>query len=125
MSIAELLEWQWQGYHRYHQTRTNLLIHIVAVPVFLVSNILVIVALVSLCVAHIARLSLVLGAIAIGSMALALLMEGRGHGLEPVPPEPFTSKVNAVGRLFLEQWITFPRFVVSGGWLNNLRQAIS
>ena len=117
MSIAELLEWQWQGYHRYHQTRTNLLIHIVAVPVFLVSNLLVIVA--------IARLSLVLGAIAIGSMALALLMEGRGHGLEPVPPEPFTSKLNAVGRLFLEQWITFPRFVVSGGWLNNLRQASS
>jgi hypothetical protein len=28
-----------------------------------------------------------------------------------------------VGRIFFEQWITFPRFVLSGGWLRALRSA--
>jgi hypothetical protein len=43
--------------------------------------------------------------------------------LEPVPPEPFTGAGNAVARLLLEQWITFPRFVVSGGWHRALKSA--
>ena len=30
------------------------------------------------------------------------------------------SASNFVGRLFLEQWVTFPRFVLSGGWARNL-----
>jgi hypothetical protein len=29
--------------------------------------------------------------------------------------------MNAVARLFLEQWITFPRFLLSGGWSRALR----
>jgi uncharacterized membrane protein YGL010W len=44
MSISELLHWQWQGYPRYHQSRANLLLHIVVVPVFLVGNIALFVA---------------------------------------------------------------------------------
>lgn len=42
---------------------------------------------------------------------------------EPVFPEPFTSRSNAVARLLLEQWINFPRFVLSGKWLRALRQS--
>ena len=32
MVLLELLHWQWNGYSRYHRARTNLLVHIVAVP---------------------------------------------------------------------------------------------
>ena len=49
-------------------------------------------------------------------------LQGRGHRKEPVPPEPFTGLGNALSRIFLEQWITFPRFVLSGGWLRALHE---
>jgi hypothetical protein len=47
--------------------------------------------------------------------------QGREHGQEAVPPEPYTSPLNAVARILLEQWITFPRFVLSGGWARAMR----
>jgi len=37
--------------------------------------------------------------------------------------EPFTGPLNAMSRIFLEQWVTFPRFVLSGGWSHAMRAA--
>ena len=55
---------------------------------------------------------------------LSIALQGRGHRREePVPPVPFSSSGNALARIFLEQWITFPRFVLSGGWSRALREA--
>lgn len=45
MNVAELLRWQWDGYPRVHRSRANLLIHIVVVPLFVLGNIGLIVAL--------------------------------------------------------------------------------
>ena len=114
MSMPQLLRWQWEGYSRYHQSRFNLLLHIVLVPLFLVSN-------VALLVAFFQR-SWLVGIGALVLMVFSIALQGRGHRKEPVPPEPFTSPSNAVSRIFLEQWVTFPRFVLSGGWLRALRQ---
>lgn len=114
MGIPELLRWQWSGYHRYHRSPTNLLIHIVVVPLFLVGNVGLLVAL----VAH----SIALAALSVVVMIVSVALQGRGHRQEEVPPEPFTGAGNAVLRIFLEQWVTFPRFVVSGGWYRALRQ---
>ena len=114
MSIGELLRWQREGYSRYHQSRANLLIHIVAVPLFLVGTIVLVVA--------VAKLSLLALALAIGCILVAVALQGRGHRLEPVPPEPFSGPLNFIGRLFLEQWVTFPRFVLSGGWRAALHE---
>lgn len=113
MSIGELLRWQWRGYPRYHQSRANLLIHIVAVPLFLVGTIALLLA--------IAELSLIAIALAVGCIVVAIVLQGHGHSLEAVPPEPFSGPVNFVARLCLEQWVTFPRFVLSGGWSAALR----
>lgn len=74
-------------------------------------------------VAAILQVSLVLLTVAIGCIAVAVALQGRGHRLEPVPPEPFSGPLNVVSRLFFEQWVTFPRFVVSGGWGAALRRA--
>ena len=115
MSIGDLLQWQWAGYPRYHQSRANLLIHIVAVPLFLVGTVALIIAAV--------QLSLVALATAIGCIVVALALQGRGHRLERVSPEPFSGPVNFIARLFLEQWVTFPRFVLSGGWRAALRES--
>jgi hypothetical protein len=115
VNIAQLLQWQWEGYPKYHQARPNLLIHIVAVPLFLVGTIALFGA--------IATLSPLLVALGIGCIFLAVALQGRGHRLEPVPPEPFSSPLNFVSRLFLEQWVTFPRFVLTGGWRAALHNA--
>ena len=114
MNIGELLRWQWDGYPRYHQSRTNLLIHIVAVPLFLLGTIGVVVAIV--------QLSIVFLVTAIVCVVVAVALQGRGHRLEPIPPEPFSGPLNFVSRLFCEQWVTFPRFVISGGWGAALRK---
>jgi hypothetical protein len=114
MSTSELLRWQWEGYAKYHQSRTNLLIHIVAVPLFLVGTIALLLAVV--------RLSLLAFALALGCIVVAISLQGRGHRLEPVPPEPFSGPLNFVSRLVFEQWVTFPRFVISGGWRTALRK---
>lgn len=117
MRINELLRWQWEGYAKYHQSRANLLIHIVAVPIFLFGTVALVVAVL--------ELSVVLFLLALGCIVVALALQGRGHRLEPVPPEPFSGPLNFMSRLFLEQWITFPRFVVSGSWGAALRRAES
>ena len=41
---------------------------------------------------------------------------------EPVGSSEYL-RMQALSRIFLEQWVTFPRFVFSGGWWRALRQA--
>jgi hypothetical protein len=113
MNLAELLRWQWDGYPRVHRSRTNLLIHAVVVPLFVLGNIGLVAALLSG--------SLPLGAVSVVIMFVSVALQGRGHKQEQVPPEPFTGPANAVSRIFLEQWVTFPRFVLSGNWLRAFR----
>ena len=111
--MTGLVQRQWEGYARYHQSRRNLLLHIVFVPLFLAGNVLLIVAL-----AERRWLAALAGAVLTG---LAIGIQGRGHREEPVPAEPFTGALNALSRIFLEQWVTFPRFLLSGAWMRALR----
>ena len=113
MTISELLIWQRSGYPRYHASRANLLLHVVVVPMFLLGNVGLLVALL--------ERSLLLGIAALVAMIVSVALQGAGHRREQVPSEPFTSRGNAVSRILLEQWITFPGFVISGGWLRALR----
>ena len=56
-------------------------------------------------------------------MLVALVLQGRGHRREAEAPTPFDGAANFVSRFVVEQWITFPRFVLSGAWAENLRRA--
>jgi hypothetical protein len=115
MTVAKVLRWQWDGYPHVHRSRTNLIIHIVVAPLFVLGNIGLIAALVSG--------SLPLGALSLVTMVLSVALQGRGHKQEQIPPEPFTGPANAVSRIFLEQWVTFPRFVMSGKWFRAFRHS--
>ena len=97
----------------FHRSRANLLLHIIAVPILLIANVVLVVGLLQ------GAWMAAGGSIAI--MALSLIAQGRGHRLEPTPPDPFTGPSNALLRILAEQWITFPRFVFSGEWLRALR----
>lgn len=104
LKIGELLEWQWKGYARNHQERSNLLLHILLVPLFLAGNIAFFVGIV--------LLSWWLALAGIVSAVVSAALQGRGHRADANPPEPFTGVGNALARISLEQWVTFPRFVL-------------
>ena len=100
-------------YNNAHSDGRNLLIHIVAVPVFMVG----------LCTT---AFELASGRIAAGTLLLllpiaSLALQGTGHKRERIPPAPFRGPTDFVRRIFLEQFYRFWRFLFSGWWLRNLR----
>ena len=110
-----LLAWQWRDYVAKHRDRANLLVHIVAVPLFLLSVIgLIYAAVIG---------SAGCAGLAIAGLAVSVVAQGRGHVREREAPTPFSGVGDFVTRLLAEQWITFPRFVLSGAWYRNLTRA--
>jgi hypothetical protein len=107
-----LLARQWAGYGDAHEDRRNLFIHLATVPVFMAGTIAVVAA---------PFVSGWLALAGIGGMLLAMGAQGKGHALEHAKPAPFRSRLDFVARIFAEQWITFPRFVLSGGVARALR----
>jgi hypothetical protein len=102
-----LLAWQWSLYQDGHRDRRNLAVHAATVPLFDLGTLAVL-------------LSPALGAVAAlagaAAMATALGLQGRTHRLEGTSPVPFDGPWDAASRLFVEQWITFPRFVLGGAF---------
>ena len=107
------MKWQWDGYDRNHRDRANLLLHFVAVPAFIGATL----SLVS---------SLLHGwwlgaAFSFFVMIMAFAVQGAGHKREAEAPIPFDGPGDFLARVFIEQFITFPRFVLSGGWMRQLQ----
>ncbi|SOZ52502.1 conserved hypothetical protein [Cupriavidus taiwanensis] len=107
-----LLRRQWRGYARNHQHPRNLLLHIVAVPMFMAGTVLGLYGLL--------RLNLPAIALGLVCMGMSMALQGRGHRLEAHAPEPFAGPADIAGRILAEQWITFPRYVLSGQWWRAL-----
>ncbi|MCY1426620.1 hypothetical protein D9M71_424430 [compost metagenome] len=84
------------------------MLHLIAVPLFILGVLLVLSGL----------FALDLGQLAVGIIALiaGLGLQRQGHRLEAEQPEPFANRKDAIGRLLVEQFVTFPRFVLSGAW---------
>lgn len=108
-----LLAWQWSDYTAKHRDRGNLLLHAVAVPLFWLSSLMLVTALVT--GAGVAAM------VALAALGVSVLLQGRGHRREREVPTPFDGAGDFVSRFVAEQWVTFPRFVLSGGWLRNFR----
>ncbi|MGY8525266.1 Mpo1-like protein [Paracidovorax citrulli] len=105
---------QWRDYAASHRHPLNLLIHLVAVPMFLAGTVLTVYGL--------ARLSLPAIALGLVAAGMSLALQARGHRLEPQRPAPFDGPRDAAVRLLAEQWITFPRYLLSGNWWAALRR---
>lgn len=115
MSFSELLEWQWSRYDASHRNRNNLLIKIVVVPLFWIGAVNFVVPLVFAGLVH------ALGGAIL--MAASLFLQAKGQEMEGRPPEPSGDARDFVRRVVAEQFVTFPRFVLSGGWWRNLKAA--
>ncbi len=113
--MTNFLAAQLAGYHRVHHHRTNLLVHILTVPVFLLGTLAIPYALLAgpwwLAVAGLA------------AMIAAIGVQGRTHQLEDQRVAPFRGPADVAARLLAEQWITFPRYVATGGFARAWRAA--
>jgi uncharacterized membrane protein YGL010W len=107
-----IMAWQWNGYDRNHRDRGNLLLHFVAVPAFIAGTL----AFVTLAFHR----QWFAAAVALALMVVAFAVQGLGHKREPEAPVPFDGPGDFLARVFVEQFITFPRFVLSGGWMRQL-----
>ncbi len=109
-----LLKWQWSLYPGAHRDRRNLALHALTAPLFILGT----------CELLYSPLSgwrdAARGA---ALMIFVLYLQGRGHKLEATTPAPFLGPLDVVRRFFAEQWITFPRYVLSGGFAAAWREA--
>jgi hypothetical protein len=110
-----ILSWQWSLYADGHRDRRNLALHAATVPLFMAGTLLLVAA---------APLVSAWAALAgVAAMAGAMAAQGRGHRGEVVAPVPFAGPADVLARIFLEQWVTFPRFVMTGGFARAWRSA--
>jgi hypothetical protein len=109
-----LLAWQWSLYPDGHRDRRNLAIHAATNPLFLAGTCALV-------------LSPIFGAGAAIAGAAAMLVtvaaQGQGHAGEAARPVAFRGPGDFVARFLVEQWVTFPRFVLSGGFAAAWRRA--
>ena len=105
----------WADYRRVHADRRNLIIHLIAVPLFVASFVALLV--------FVTRADYGPGAVALALALVAMGLQGRGHKLESETPLPFTGAGNFLKRWFTEQFVTFPVFLISGRWRQQYRAA--
>lgn len=104
--MTRFLNQHYADYPLRHASRLNLILHVLFVPVFLSGGITLMTGLV--------RLDPWLAVGGFVAMPLAMIPQGIGHKQEAEPPAPFAGPLDVARRIFAEQWITFPRFVLSG-----------
>jgi hypothetical protein len=109
-----LLEWQWAHYGEGHRDPVNLALHAATVPLFWLGT----GALVLAPMTHLRwAIAGVLG------LTLPIVAQGRGHRRDATAPSPFRGPGDFLARIFAEQWITFPRYVLTGGFARAWREA--
>jgi hypothetical protein len=105
MSFPELVSWAWKETLPVHKNGTNLLIHLVAVPLFVLGHVLLVVGIFSnpwLLVA------------ALLCIVVSLVAQKVGHALEGNQVPPFAGAGDFLRRLYAEQFYNFWRFLFSG-----------
>jgi hypothetical protein len=101
-----LLAWQWSLYAAGHRDRRNLLVHLLTVPAFMLGTVAVVLG---------PWLGLLPAATGFLAMAMAMALQGMTHRRESAAPAPFRGPADLLARILAEQWITFPRYVLTGG----------
>jgi hypothetical protein len=109
----DLLNWQWSHYQAGHQSRPALMVH--ALTFVWVGG--------GIVLAGLGILSSQGAWVGLGLMLYlgAMAAQGVAHSFEKKRPEPFLSPLDFVVRFTLENLITFPRFLLSGGFAKAWR----
>ena len=116
MSFPELLSWAWRETPPVHRNAANLIIHIVAVPLFVLGHVLLVAGL-------IINLWLLAGAAL--SIVVSLAAQRYGHSLEHNQVHAFTGAGDFLRRLYAAQFCNFWRFLFSGQWYASFKSSRS
>ncbi|MFO0683900.1 MAG: hypothetical protein U0234_17720 [Sandaracinus sp.] len=116
-----LLAWQWNGYPDFHADRRNLVLHVLTQPIFVAGFVTVLGA--PLAGSLVAAVSSAVGGLV--AMVVAIAVQGRGHAQEKNAPIPFAGAGDLIGRILLEQLVSFPRFVLTGGLARAWRASVA
>ena len=92
---------QWRAPPENHRNPTNLVLHLIAVPLFILAFLLI--------VSGVFGMSFLNVAIGVVGLLAALGLQRHGHSLEAQASEPFSVRKDAVQRLMVEQFQTFAR----------------
>jgi hypothetical protein len=121
MTFLDIVEKQWGDYADRHRNRNDLLIHLIGVPIVWVGAFQLLGGLLLVLLGVPGAFGmLVWAAVLIGG---SLFVQARGHAMEGVEPEKFADAGDFAKRMLAEQFINFPRFVLSGRWLANFQAA--
>lgn len=104
-----LLAWQFRDYAERHQDKLNLWLHLYSVPAFIAGLAAVF--------ANLLELRWFGVAVSFGFVLGAVGVQALGHRRERRPAPPVEGLVDALRQIVAEQFVTFPRFVLSGGWM--------
>ena len=107
-----LLAWQWSIYPAGHRAHVNLALHFATAPLFLLGTLAVVLS---------PLWTWRLAATGVFAMLVAVVAQRRGHQAEASPPRPFRGLGDFLARFFVEQWVTFPRYVLSGRFAHAWR----
>ena len=116
MSIPELVDWAWRETPPVHKNSANLLIHLVAVPLFALGHFLIVAGIFT---GPWVSVTGILNSVA------SLAAQKFGHSLEQTPVHAFTGAADFFRRLYAEQFCNFWRFLFSGQWYASLRASQS
>jgi 2-hydroxy-palmitic acid dioxygenase Mpo1-like protein len=120
MTFADRLNQQWSGYADRHRNKVNLLIHIVTVPLVWIAGIQVVGSLL-LMLSGLGAFKILVWAVIL--IAIALFAQSHGNSMEATKPAPITDWKEFALNAAAEQFVTFPRFVLTGTWLRNFQTA--
>ncbi len=95
-----------------HWSKKNLIIHIFAVPIFIISNISILY--------WIFQLNIIVILLSFWLIWFSLLLQWKWHKLETNKPKKFSSKWDFIKRIYIEQFITFPLFLISWNYFKNI-----
>ena len=111
MPLGQLAAWAWRETPPVHRSAGNLLIHIVAVPLFVLGHALLVAGIA-------ARWFLLIG---MSCVVVSIALQRVGHSLEPQAVHRFAGPRDFVRRLYVEQFCNFWRFLLSGAWFASLK----
>ena len=112
MSFRELLAWAWRETSPVHTHRVNLVIHVFAVPLFVVGHLLLL---------AVVAFSWWLAVVGLLCIVASLILQGFGHSLEAKQVPPFTGPRDFIRRLYAEQFCNFWRLLFSAQFYARLR----
>jgi hypothetical protein len=118
MTFVEVLAEQWNGYGERHRNKANLLIHIATVPLVWFAGLQIVGGLLLMLIGVGGLKLWIYAAILI---TIALVAQWQGNSMEQVKAAPPANPKDFAVHTVAEQFVTFPRFVLSGQWMRNFQ----